>query len=251
MDDTKPTTPAAPSTSSGQATPKTGGSPIYVPKEPSRSYQGSGGPRGPRPAGAPGAGGAPQSGGYGSPAGQRSQGGFGGQRSGGPGGGRPGQGGRGGAGGRPPRTPSEYDQKILNIRRVARVVAGGRRFTFSVAMVIGNRKGSVGVGVGKAGDTTLAIDKAARVAKKHMIKVNMTKDGSIAHEVVVKYSSATIMLRPAKGKGLVAGSAVRYVLELAGVTDTTAKIQSPSKNKLNIAQATIMALKKLSKADAR
>ena len=128
------------------------------------------------------------------------------------------------------------------------MVAGGRRFTFSVAMVIGNRKGSVGVGVGKAGDTTIAIDKAGRVAKKHMIKVNMTKEGSIAHEVNAKYSSGVIMLRPAKGKGLVAGSAVRYVLELAGVTDVTAKIQSPSKNKLNIAQATIVALKKLNKS---
>jgi small subunit ribosomal protein S5 len=133
----------------------------------------------------------------------------------------------------------------LNIRRVARVVAGGRRFTFSVAMVLGNRKGSVGVGVGKAGDTTLAIDKASRVAKKHMIKLNLTKDKSIAHEITEKYSSATVMLRPAKGKGLVAGSAVRSVLELGGVTDTTAKILSPSKNKLNIAQATIKALNKL------
>lgn len=214
-------------TQKSDATPKPVGSPVYVPKEPSRSYQGSAGPRGPRPSGS-----ASGQSGYGSPRGAGGRGG--------------GQGGRG-AGGRPPRTPSEYDQKILNIRRVARVVAGGRRFTFSVAMVIGNRKGSVGVGVGKAGDTTIAIDKASRVAKKHMIKVNTTKEGSIAHEVSAKYSSGVVMLRPAKGKGLVAGSAVRYVLELAGVTDTTAKIHSPSKNKLNIAQATIVALKKLSK----
>lgn len=228
MDDTKSTTEAKEA-----AKPQAVGSPVYVPKEPSRSYQGSAGPRGPRPSGS-----APSQSGYGSPRGA------GGQRT--PGGRGGGQGGRG-AGGRPPRTPSEYDQKILNIRRVARVVAGGRRFTFSVAMVIGNRKGSVGVGVGKAGDTTIAIDKASRVAKKHMIKVNTTKEGSIAHEVSAKYSSGVVMLRPAKGKGLVAGSAVRYVLELAGVTDTTAKIQSPSKNKLNIAQATIVALKKLSK----
>ena len=217
MDEVKPTNQgeAAPSTSSGQAKPQ--GSRVYVPKEPSRSYQGQGGPR---PGGAPGQGGP--------------QGGRGPRGAGGPRGDR-----------RAPRTPSEYDQKILNIRRVARVVAGGRRFTFSVAMVIGNRKGSVGVGVGKAGDTTLAIDKASRVAKKHMIKPNLTKDKSIAHEVLEKYSSATVMLRPAKGKGLVAGSAVRSVLELAGVTDTTAKILSPSKNKLNIAQATIKALAKL------
>lgn len=233
MDEQTKQTETEPSTDSEKTTPKAGGSPIYIPKEPSRSYQSrdnfGGSSRGPR-----------TDGGSASPAGK--QGGFSGQRS-----GRPGAGGRGGAGGRRERTPSEYDQKILNIRRVARVVAGGRRFTFSVAIVIGNRKGSVGVGVGKAGDTTIAIDKASRVAKKHMIKVNTTKDGSIAHEVNAKYSSGVIMLRPAKGKGLVAGSAVRYVLELAGVTDVTAKIQSPSKNKLNIAQATIAALKKLNK----
>lgn len=155
-------------------------------------------------------------------------------------------GGRRSGGGRRPqrdaRPRPEFDQKILDIRRVARVAAGGRRFNFSVAVVIGDRNGSVGVGTGKAGDTSFAIDKAVRSAKKQMIKLHLTKDGSITHEVWTKYASARVMLRPAPGRGLVAGSALRNVLELAGVRGITAKILSPSKNKLNIARAAIIAL---------
>jgi small subunit ribosomal protein S5 len=146
---------------------------------------------------------------------------------------------------RAPRTKPEYDSVMLNIRRVARVVSGGRRFAFSVALVAGDRKGRVGVGLGKAGDTALAIDKATRNAKKHMIKVNTTKDMSIPHEVFAKYSSARVAIRPVKDRGLVAGSACRNVLELAGLKNVAAKIVSPSKNKLNIARATIMALQNL------
>jgi small subunit ribosomal protein S5 len=103
----------------------------------------------------------------------------------------------------------------------------------------------VGVGLGKAGDTALAIDKAMRHAKKHMIKVNTTKSMSIPHEVYAKYSSARVELRPVKDRGLVAGSAARVVLELAGITNIAAKIISPSKNQLNIARATITALQSL------
>lgn len=161
---------------------------------------------------------------------------------------RGGQGGRPGGrrpSSRPPRAKSEYDQKMINIRRVARVVAGGRRFSFSVALIIGNKKGKVGVGLGKAGDTTLAIDKAVRDAKKHMITVALTKDNSIAHEVSAKYCAARVSFMPAHGRGLVAGSSVRPVLELAGVTNTVAKIHSGSKNGLNNARAAIEALKKL------
>ncbi|HVU06588.1 MAG TPA: 30S ribosomal protein S5 [Candidatus Paceibacterota bacterium] len=146
---------------------------------------------------------------------------------------------------RAPRAKPEYDSVMLNIRRVSRTVAGGRRFAFSVALVAGNKKGMVGVGLGKAGDTALAIDKATRNAKKHMIKVNTTKDMSIPHEVSSKYSSARVSIRPVKDRGLVAGSAVRTVLELAGVKNVAAKIVSPSKNKLNIARATIDALESL------
>jgi len=146
---------------------------------------------------------------------------------------------------RAPRAKPEFDNKILAIRRVARVVAGGRRFNFSVALVAGNKKGQVGVGLGKAGDTALAIDKALRDAKKHMIVINTTKGMSIPHETTAKYSSARITLSPSHDRGLVAGSAVRTVLELAGVSNVVAKIVSPSKNKLNIARATIQALQGL------
>ena len=134
---------------------------------------------------------------------------------------------------------------MITIRRVSRVVAGGRRFSFSVAIIIGNKKGRVGVGLGKAGDTTLAIDKATRDAKKHMITVNLTKDSSIAHDVTSKYNASRISLMPARGRGLVAGSSVRPVLELAGITNIVAKVHSGSKNGLNNARAAIEALKKL------
>jgi small subunit ribosomal protein S5 len=146
---------------------------------------------------------------------------------------------------RRPRVRSEYENKILGIRRVTRVVAGGRRFSFSVTLVIGNGAGQVGVGLGKASDTALAIEKATRDAKKNMITVLLTDDLSIPHEVTAKYDAAEVMLIPAPGKGFRAGSAVRTVLELAGVKHVTAKILSRSKNHLNNARATIVALQKL------
>ena len=146
---------------------------------------------------------------------------------------------------RRPERKSEYDQRIITIRRVARVVAGGRRFSFSVAIIIGNKKGKVGVGLGKAGDTTLAIDKAVRSAKKAMITVPLTKNFSIAHDVSAKYCASVVTFTPARGRGLVAGSSVRPVLELAGITDIVAKIHSGSKNGLNNARAAIEALKSL------
>lgn len=151
-------------------------------------------------------------------------------------------------GGRQERVRPEFDQKIVSIRRVTRVMAGGRRFSFSVSMVIGDKKGKVGVGIGKAGDTQLAIEKAVRNAKKHMIQVPMTKEGHIPHDVHTKYASSEVMIMPAPGRGLVAGSSVRTVLELAGVKDVTAKIFSRSKNKLNNARAAVEALKQLKKA---
>ena len=168
-------------------------------------------------------------------------------------GGQGGRGGRGGAGGgrggrrggRQERPKPEFDQKIVSIRRVTRVMAGGRRFSFSVSMVIGDKKGKVGVGVGKAGDTQLAIEKAVRDAKKCMIVVPMDAEGRIPHDVHVKYASSEVMIMPAPGRGLVAGSSVRTVLELAGVKDVTAKIFSRSKNKLNNARAAVEALKEL------
>ena len=152
---------------------------------------------------------------------------------------------RGGGRPRPERVKPEYDQKSIEVRRVARVVAGGRRFSFSVAMIIGDRKGKVGVGTGKAGDISNAMDKAAKDAKKHMITVKLTKTHSIPHEVSAKASSAYIQIMPAPSRGLVAGSAVRNALELAGITDVSAKIWSGSKNKLNMARATVKALQQV------
>ncbi len=143
------------------------------------------------------------------------------------------------------RPRAEFEQKIIALRRVTRVVAGGRRFSFSVALVAGDKKGRVGVGLGKAGDTSLAIDKALRDAKKHMIRIPITKTNSIPHEVYAKYSSGRIIIKPAPGRGVVAGSAARSILELAGIKDVMAKIVSPSKNQLNVAQAALKALKSL------
>lgn len=160
-----------------------------------------------------------------------------------------GRGGRDGRGGRPGGNrgrdvrKSEFDQKMINIRRVARVVSGGRRFSFSVAIIIGNKKGKVGVGVGKAGDTTLAIDKAVRDAKKNLITIPLTKDSSIPHDISAKYTASRVTLIPAQGRGLVAGSSVRPLLELAGITNVIAKMHSGSKNGLNNARAAIEALK--------
>lgn len=143
------------------------------------------------------------------------------------------------------RVKPEYDHKILNIRRVTRVASGGRRFSFSVAVIIGNRKGSVGVGTGKAIDTTLAIEKAIRDAKKNLLKVTLTKDSSLSHKIEAKFSSARVLLMPAPGRGLITGSAIRTICEYAGIKDVNAKILSGSKNQLNIARATLNALSML------
>ncbi len=145
------------------------------------------------------------------------------------------------------RGGNEFEQKITSIRRVTRVMAGGRRFSFSVSMIIGNKKGKVGVGIGKASDTQLAIEKAVRDAKKNMITVPLDESNSIPHDVYTKYSSSEVMIIPAPGRGLVAGSSVRTVLELAGIKDVTAKLFSRSKNKLNNARAAVEALKQLRK----
>ncbi len=148
-------------------------------------------------------------------------------------------------GARPPRERGEFDSVTIDARRVARVMAGGRRFNFSLVVVIGDKKGRVGVGLGKGVDTALAIDKATRDAKKHLFIIPRTSSGSISHQVMSKYASSTVEIIPSKGRGLVAGSAVRTVLDLGGVTDVVTKIHSRSKNKLTIARATVAALKKL------
>ena len=136
----------------------------------------------------------------------------------------------------------EFEQKIVSIRRVTRVVAGGRRFSFSVSLVIGDKKGSVGVGMGKATDTALAIEKAYNDAKRSMIKVALDENMSLPHSVTTKFTSSEVFLKPAPGKGVIAGSSVRTVLELAGITDVNAKVFSRSKNGFNNAKAAIQAL---------
>ena len=174
------------------------------------------------------------------------QGGFRGR--GGPGqrGGRPGGRGRGGPRGRRKnfrREKPEFEQKIVSLRRVTRVMAGGRRFSFSVAIVIGDKKGRVGFGLAKANDTAAAIDKAIRVAKKDMITLKLTENNSIPHDVQAKYKASEVLLRPVTGKGLAAGGGVRTVLELAGVDEVGGKLLSRSKNNINNARVTIEALR--------
>ncbi len=143
------------------------------------------------------------------------------------------------------REKSEYDQKVLDMARVTRVVAGGRRFSFRATVGLGNKKGKIGVGVGKGLDVSQAVEKAVADAKKNMIVV-VLKDGTIPHEIEAKYAAARVFLKPApKGKGLVAGGAMRIICSLAGIENITAKIISKSTNKLNNARATLEALKKL------
>lgn len=139
----------------------------------------------------------------------------------------------------------DYDSRVLDIARVTRVVAGGRRFRFRAVVAVGDKKSKVGVGVAKGSDVAQSIDKATRQAKKNFETIKITK-GAIAHRVEAKYGAAKIMLRPAKpGRGIVAGGATRVICELAGINDIVAKTISKSTNKLNNARATIAALQKL------
>jgi small subunit ribosomal protein S5 len=140
----------------------------------------------------------------------------------------------------------DVDQKIIDIRRVTRVVAGGRRMSFAVSMIIGDKTGIVGVGTGKGGDTALAIAKALKNAKKNAIKIKKTATQSIPKDVRAKFTSSEVMLFPNKGKGLVAGASVRDILVIAGIRDVSSKVLSGSKNKLNTARAVIKALQAIS-----
>lgn len=162
--------------------------------------------------------------------------------------GGPGAGGqRGGGRGRGPRRdePREFEQRTLALDRVTRVTAGGKRMSFRAAIVIGDKKGRVGFGVAKGNDVQLAMEKSFRQAKKTLVKVPLVED-TIPHPVTVKFGAAVVMLKPApRGTGLKAGGAVRVVLELAGVPNAVSKIIRSS-NKINIARATLEAIKLLS-----
>jgi small subunit ribosomal protein S5 len=140
----------------------------------------------------------------------------------------------------------DVDQKILDIRRVTRVVAGGRRMSFAVSMVIGDKNGVVGVGTGKGNDTALAVAKALKDARKNAIKIKRTQSSSIPYDVASKYCASQVMFFPNKGRGLVVGAALRDIAVLAGLRDVSGKVVSGSKNKLNTARAAIKALSAIS-----
>ncbi|MEK9180077.1 MAG: 30S ribosomal protein S5 [Patescibacteria group bacterium] len=145
----------------------------------------------------------------------------------------------------------EFKEKVLDLRRVTRVVAGGKRFRFRVTIVLGDGKGRVGVGIAKGIDVAQAVGKAKEDAKKKIIKIGLKDQRTIPHEVFAKYSAAKVLIKPASdGHGLRAGGAVRFVLALAGVKDATAKCLGRTPNKLTNALATIEALKNL-KSEAR
>lgn len=140
--------------------------------------------------------------------------------------------------------PKEFDEKVVQINRVSKKTKGGNRIGFSVLVVVGDRKGRVGVGLGKAPDVPSAIHKAVSYAKKHLIRVSMRRT-SIPHEVYIKRGAAKVLIKPApEGTGVIAGGAVRAVVEAAGIRDIVSKILG-SKNQASNVYATLEALKKL------
>lgn len=142
------------------------------------------------------------------------------------------------------REPSEYEEEVLQIDRVTRVVKGGRRLRFRATVVIGNKKGKVGIGIGKSHEVVGAIKKAIHQAKKDLLIVPMV-NGTIPHEVRLKYKSARILIMPASpGTGIIAGGAIRKIAELAGIKNILSKIFG-ARNRITNAQATMLALKEL------
>lgn len=142
------------------------------------------------------------------------------------------------------REKPEFEQKLLNLARVTRVVKGGRRFRFRATLVIGNRKGKVGVGVSKGSDVSDAIKKAYNDAKKNLVEVGLSGN-TIPHDVSAKLGSAKVLLKPGRpGQGVIAGGAVRAVVDLLGVKDIVSKSLGSS-NPLNVARVTVKALQDL------
>jgi len=143
-----------------------------------------------------------------------------------------------------PRQPSEFDEKIVQVNRVSKKTKGGNQIGFSVLVVVGDRKGRVGVALGKAPDVLSSIKKGVRKAKKRFITVPILKN-TIPFRIQVKYGAAQVLLKPApQGSGVIAGGAVRDVLEVAGIPNIVGKILG-SNNQANNAYATIKALKQI------
>ncbi len=146
------------------------------------------------------------------------------------------------------KRPSEYEEKLVDVARVTTVVKGGRRFSFSVIVVIGNKKGKVGYGHGKANEVPDAIKKAVKDAQRNVIIVPIV-NGTVPHISQAKFISSNVLLKPApKGKGIIASGSVRSVVELAGYTDIVTKSLGSS-NKSNTVKATLKALQQLSTAE--
>lgn len=142
------------------------------------------------------------------------------------------------------RVESEFEERVIQVNRCAKVVKGGRRFSFSALVVVGDRKGHVGYALGKANEVADAIRKATDQAKRNMFSVLM-KDRTLPHEVTGKFGAAVVLLRPASpGTGVIAGGGVRAVVDLAGVRDVLAKSLGSS-NQLNVVKATVVALEQL------
>ena len=134
------------------------------------------------------------------------------------------------------------EEKVINIGRVTKVTAGGRHFRFSATVAVGNRKGLVGIGTGKANEATDAIKKASQAANKNLVKVSLVDNRTIPHEAIGTCGKAKVMIKPApQGAGIVAGGAARAVLEIAGVKDIISKSLG-SNTKVNVAKATLDAL---------
>ena len=158
--------------------------------------------------------------------------------------------GQGPRGRRPEAAPEEkqFDERVVHIDRVARVVKGGRRFRFRALVVVGDRKNRVGIGIAKGADVTAAVTKATEVAKKHFITVH-TKNETIAHESEAKVGGDRILIKPAApGTGLIAGGVVRTILEVAGINNALSKSLG-STNKANTSYATIEALRQIVPAE--